>query len=151
VCSTIERRPLTKPTTNKTMATTSSTCTNAPMVYVPTIPRWSLCRHEQRPSRQRCERGVVKSLVDSVEVIDQPHCETKMAVRLFLASGGQRTIADADSAHADDAFFVVTRHDRNTGRVDTLLTLRSIDVVTAEIVRNGITIERVRGRGEPST
>ena len=33
-----ERRPFNSPTTNNTRATTNSTWTNAPIVYVPTIP-----------------------------------------------------------------------------------------------------------------
>src|SRR6185436_9897628 len=32
------RRPLSRPTRKSTIATTRSTCTNAPIVYVPTMP-----------------------------------------------------------------------------------------------------------------
>ena len=33
----------------------------------------------------------------------------RMAVRLFLSSGGQRTVDDADSARLDGPFFMVSR------------------------------------------
>src|SRR5262245_53953276 len=36
---TMVRRPESRPTRNSTIAITSSTCTNAPIVYVPTTPR----------------------------------------------------------------------------------------------------------------
>ena len=61
-----------------------------------------------------------------------------MPVRLFLSSGAQRTLDTADSARLDDAFFIVTRRDPRTGRVETLLTLRSVDVVGAEVLTNGV-------------
>ena len=71
-----------------------------------------------------------------------------MAVRLFLSSGTERTIDTADAARLDVHFFVVTRRDPGTGRVDTLLTLRSVDVVAAEVCTNGIRTDYVLGRGE---
>jgi hypothetical protein len=73
-----------------------------------------------------------------------------MAVRLFLSSGTQRTIDAADSAHSDDVFFVVTRRDSGTGRLDTLLTLRSTDVVAAEVLNGGVRTDYILGRGQTS-
>ena len=74
-----------------------------------------------------------------------------MAVRLFLSSGTQRAIDAADSAHLDDAFFKVTKRDPGTGRVDTLLTLRSTEVFVAEVLRDGVVTDLILGRGQAST
>ena len=71
-----------------------------------------------------------------------------MAVRLVLSSGTDRTIDTADAARLDDHFFVVTRRDPYTGRIDTVLTLRSIDVVVAEVIANGVVTDYVRGRAQ---
>jgi hypothetical protein len=73
-----------------------------------------------------------------------------MAVRLFLSSGGERTIDTADSARLDDAFFMVTSRDPDTGRLDTLLTLRSTDVVAAEVLKDGVRTHYILGRGQTS-
>jgi hypothetical protein len=56
-----------------------------------------------------------------------------MAVVIFPTSGAQRVVETADSARFDGPFFVVTRKDPFSARIDTLLTLRSIDVVGAEV------------------
>jgi hypothetical protein len=73
-----------------------------------------------------------------------------MAVTLFLSSGTQRIIEAADSARLDEAFFLVTRRDPGSARVDTLLTLRSIDVVAAEVLKDGVRTDYVLGRGQTS-
>jgi hypothetical protein len=73
-----------------------------------------------------------------------------MVVTLFLSSGTQRIIEAADSAHLADAFFLVTKRDPGTGRVDTLLTLRSTDVVAAEVLKDGVRTDYVLGRGQAS-
>jgi hypothetical protein len=74
----------------------------------------------------------------------------KMAVRLFMSSGAERTIDTADSARLDDAFFVVTRRHPETGRLDTVLTLRSTGVVAAEVLEDGVRTHYVLGRGQTS-
>lgn len=68
-----------------------------------------------------------------------------MAVRLLLASGDQRVL-EADGAHMDGPFFLVTRWDSNLNRRQTVLTLRSQDVVSAEIEKDGV-VEFVLGAG----
>jgi hypothetical protein len=73
-----------------------------------------------------------------------------VAVRLFVSSGTERTIDTADSARSDDAFFVVTRRDPVTGRLDTLLTLRSTDVLGAEVLEDGVRTDYIVGRGQSS-
>jgi hypothetical protein len=73
-----------------------------------------------------------------------------MAVKLFFVSGIQRTVDTADSARLDAAFFIVARRDPETGRVDTVLTLRSTDVIAAEVLMNGIATDYILARGETS-
>jgi hypothetical protein len=72
-------------------------------------------------------------------------------VILHLASGVQRTVEHADAAHLDGPFFIVTRWYPDLKRRETILTLRSDDVVAAEIVEDGVRIKRVLGGGEPNT
>ena len=72
-------------------------------------------------------------------------------VILLLASGIQRTIEHADSACVDGPFFSVTRWYQDLNRRETVLTLRSDDVVAAEIVKDGVSINCVLGGGEPKT
>jgi hypothetical protein len=72
-------------------------------------------------------------------------------VILHLASGVQRTIEHADSAHVDGPFFIVTRWYQDLNRRETVLTLRSDDVVAADIVKDGVRINGVLGSGEPKT
>ena len=68
------------------------------------------------------------------------------AVRVFCSSGEVRTIHGADSALQDDAFFVITRRNHLTNGIDVVLTLRSQDVIGAEIVTNGIKTAYVEGK-----
>jgi hypothetical protein len=75
--------------------------------------------------------------------------QKELAVRLFLSSGAQRTVESADAARLDDPFFIVTRRDANTGRVDTLLTLRAVDVVAGEVVKGWNHRLRSRPRPDP--
>src|SRR5207247_7657726 len=63
--------------------------------------------------------------------------EMGMAVRLFLSSGGQRTIDAADSARLDGPFFLVRRRYPDLNRTETVLTLRSEDVVGADVLKDG--------------
>jgi hypothetical protein len=70
-----------------------------------------------------------------------------MTVRLLLSSGTERTIETADSARLDDPFFIVTRRDPQTGHVYTLLTLRGVDVIAAEILKDGVRTDYVLGQG----
>ena len=70
-----------------------------------------------------------------------------MAVKLFLASGLRRDLAEADGAHMDGPFFMVTRWDARLERSQTVLTLRACDVVSAEIWKDGVCIEFVLGAG----
>jgi len=67
-------------------------------------------------------------------------------VRLFLASGVQRDF-DPDGAHMDVLFFMVSRWDSLLKRCQTVLTLRSQEVVSAEIQRDGVSTEFVSGAG----
>ena len=70
-----------------------------------------------------------------------------MAVRLFLASGARRDLIDADGAHMDGPFFLITRWDARLERTQTTLTLRSEAVVSAEICEEGVSVEFVLGAG----
>ena len=71
-----------------------------------------------------------------------------MAVRLFLPSGARREL-DADGAHMDGPFFLVTRWDARLERTQTVLTLRFEDVVSAEVVKDGVSVEFVSGAAGP--
>ena len=71
---------------------------------------------------------------------------SKMAVRLFLTSGARRDL-EADGAHMDRPFFLVTRWDADLKRRQTVVTLRSNDVVSAEILKDGVSVEVVLGAG----
>jgi len=70
-----------------------------------------------------------------------------MAVRLLLSSGGKRLLERADGARLDGHFFVVTRA-RPSGELETVLTLRAEDVVGAEVMREGVRIDYVSGKGQ---
>jgi hypothetical protein len=71
----------------------------------------------------------------------------RTVVRLLMSSGAIRIIDAADSARLEDAFFVITRCDSLTGRVYVVLTLRSEDVIGAEILTNGVRTAYVAGKG----
>jgi hypothetical protein len=75
----------------------------------------------------------------------------RMAVRLFPSSVGQRTVDGADSARLDGPFFVVERTHPDFNRTETLLTLRSEDVVGAEVLKDGVRIDYIPGRGQAKT
>ena len=70
-----------------------------------------------------------------------------MAVRLFLASGGQRTLIEADGAQMEGPFFLITRWDARLQSRQTVLTMRSQDVVSAEILKDGESVAFVLGAG----
>lgn len=72
-----------------------------------------------------------------------------MAVRVFLASGGQRLLNDADGAHCEGPFFLVTRSYVDLDCVATVLTLLCKDVVMADVEKGGA-MERVLGTGGPA-
>jgi hypothetical protein len=46
--------------------------------------------------------------------------EIRMAVRLFLSSGGQRTVEVADSARLDGPFFLVRRYHPDLNRTESV-------------------------------
>jgi hypothetical protein len=71
----------------------------------------------------------------------------RTAVTLLLSSGETRTVDGADSARLVDGFFEITRHDHLTNRIDVVLTLRSQDVIGAEILTNGVKTAYVIGKG----
>ena len=75
----------------------------------------------------------------------------RMAVRLFLSSGGQRTVDDADSARLDGPFFMVSRWCPDLDRTETLLALRSEDVIGAEVLMDGVKLDYIPGRGQTRT
>jgi hypothetical protein len=54
-------------------------------------------------------------------------------------------VPTADGARADGPFFVITRPHTGSGRIETILTLRTQDVVAAEILKDGVVIDRVLG------
>ena len=69
------------------------------------------------------------------------------AVRLLLFSGGERTVDAADSAHLDGPFFLVRRSYPDLNRTQTVLTLPSDDVIAAEVLKDGLRIDYIAGRG----
>jgi hypothetical protein len=71
----------------------------------------------------------------------------RTAVRILMSSGATRIIDGADSAALEDAFFVVTRRNRLSDQKNVLLTLRSQDVVGAEILTNGVRTAYIAGKG----
>jgi hypothetical protein len=71
-----------------------------------------------------------------------------MAVTLFLADGTQRTIDAADAARLDGPFFVVTRYYPDIRQLATVLTLRSEDVVAAEVLMDGVRVAYVPAWGK---
>ena len=70
-----------------------------------------------------------------------------IAVRLLLASGDRRTIEPADSARLDGPFFIVSRWYPDLNRRETVLTLRAENVVGAEVLKDGVRIDYIPGRG----
>ena len=72
-----------------------------------------------------------------------------MPVRLFLISGEERIVPTADAARVDGAFFAITRRSAGTDHVETVLTLRTQDVIFAEIVENDAVTDYVLGGGRP--
>jgi len=70
-----------------------------------------------------------------------------MAVRLLLSSGGERIVDAADSARLDGPFFLVRRSYPDLNRTETVLTLRSDDVIAAEVLKDGLRIDYIAGRG----
>jgi len=77
--------------------------------------------------------------------------EIRMAVRPFLSSGGLRTIDAADSARLNGPFFLVRRWYPDLNRTETVLTLRSEDVIGAEILKDGVRIDCIAGCGQAKT
>jgi hypothetical protein len=77
--------------------------------------------------------------------------EMRMTVRLFLSSGELRTIDAADSARLDGPFFLVRRWYPALNRTETVLTLRSEDVIGAEVLKDGVRIDFIPGCGQAKT
>jgi len=74
-----------------------------------------------------------------------------MAVRLFLSSGRERTVNAADSTRLDGPFFLVRRWYPDLNRTETVLTLRSEDVIGAEVLKNGVRIDYIPGGAQAKT
>jgi hypothetical protein len=74
----------------------------------------------------------------------------QMGVRLLLASGQYRTV-EGGGAQMDGAFFMVTQSSADGDRLYTVLTLRSRDVVMAEVQRDGAVVDVVLGAARDST
>ena len=70
-----------------------------------------------------------------------------MAVRRLLSSGDRRTIDGADSARLDGPFFLVRRSYPDLNSTETVLTLRSDHVIAAEVLKDGLRIDYIAGRG----
>ena len=77
--------------------------------------------------------------------------EMRMAVRLFLSSGGQRAVDAADSARLDGPCLLVRRWHPDLNRTETVLTLRSEDVIGAEVLKDGVRIDYISGCGQART
>jgi len=69
-----------------------------------------------------------------------------VSVRVLLTSGTHRLIEKANAARAKEAFFEIVCHEGD-GRDYVLLTLRTADVVMAEILKGDIVVDRVPGGG----
>jgi hypothetical protein len=74
-----------------------------------------------------------------------------IAVRLFLSSGGERTVDAADSARLDGPFFLVRRWHLDLNRTETVVTLRSEDVIGAEVLKDGVRIDYIPGGAQAKT
>jgi hypothetical protein len=74
-----------------------------------------------------------------------------MAVSLFLSCGVQRTVDAADSARLDGPFFIVSRWYPHLNRAETVLTLRSEDVIGAEVLKDGVRTDYIPGREKAGT
>jgi hypothetical protein len=74
-----------------------------------------------------------------------------MAVRLLLSSGTERVVEAADSVRLDGPFFLVSRSYPDLNRAETVLTLRSEDVIGAEVLKDGMRIAYVRGAAKGAT
>jgi hypothetical protein len=73
---------------------------------------------------------------------------TLNAVVLLLSSGDRHTVQHADAARLEGPFFVISRWYPELNRRDTVLTLRSQDVIGAEIVKDGVRVDYVHGQGQ---
>jgi hypothetical protein len=70
-------------------------------------------------------------------------------VKLRLSSGAQRDVEYADAARVDGLFFIVTRWYSDLNRRETVLTVRTEDIVVAEIFKDGRSTHCVLGGGGP--
>ena len=73
-----------------------------------------------------------------------------MGVRIFLTSGGERIVETADAARVSGPFFEVTCRHPLSGRIETVLTLRTQDVIRAEVVQDGVVTDYVLGGTQSS-
>ena len=92
------------------------------------------------------ERGI-QAAVDYQCHVRMGEHEVRMAVRLSLSSGAQRIVEGADAARLDGPFFLVRRSYPDLNRTETVLTLRSDDVIAAEVLKDGLRIDYIAGRG----
>jgi hypothetical protein len=74
-----------------------------------------------------------------------------MAVRLLLGSGTWRVVGDADGAHRDGGFFMITRSCPHPQPPYVVLTLLATEVVMAEVHRDGVPVDYVLGAGKAPT
>ena len=76
----------------------------------------------------------------------------RMAVRLLVSSGGYRTVDGADLARSDGPFFLVRRSYPDLNRTETVVTLRSEDVIGAEVLKDGVVrIDYIPGGAQAKT
>ena len=64
---------------------------------------------------------------------------------------GERTVDAADSARLDGPFFLVRRWYPDLNRTETVVTLRSEDVLGAEVLKDGVRIDYIPGCGQAKT
>ena len=71
--------------------------------------------------------------------------------RFFLSSGRERAVDAADSARLDGPFFLVRRSYPDLNRTETVLTLRSQDVIGAEVLKDGVRVDYLTGCAQAKT
>jgi hypothetical protein len=74
--------------------------------------------------------------------------EMRMAVRVFLSSGVERTVDAAVSAGLDGPFLSGQTMAPRPHRTETVLTLRCEDVIGAEVLKDGVRIDCIPGCGQ---
>jgi hypothetical protein len=88
------------------------------------------------------EAGMDKNRSSSQRVLPE---EEPWASESSFASGDTRVVEQADGARLDGPFFLVTRWHAGIRLLETVLTLRSQDVIAAEVLHNSVRTEYVLG------